>query len=127
VTLHYTYSERPGDTSQPTSFLSCFEAENKTAAYLGLNHTSALRTLAASYPAIDAFVAFDPISNNARVQNSLALLADGTEPFTNVSDADAVKKWPVDANDRDMAHKRACRIAVILVNLKQRRARGLSS
>jgi hypothetical protein len=67
---------------------------------------------------INAFVAFDPISNNARVQNSLALLADGTESFTNISNADAVKKWPVEANDKDMAHKKACRIAVIPVLLR---------
>jgi hypothetical protein len=47
----------------------------------------------------------------------LALLADDTAPFTDVPNA--VEKWPVDASDRDMAHKRACRIAVILVNLKE--------
>jgi hypothetical protein len=97
----------------PASF---FENENKTTTYPGLEQTSALRTLAVSYPVLDAFMAFHSISNNVRVHISLALLADSVEPHTNVQRPE--EKWPVDTTDKNMAHKRACRIATILANLK---------
>jgi hypothetical protein len=119
-TSNQTASQRPGVILEPTSFASFYENENKTAAYLGFEHTSALRRLAVSYPVLDAFIAFDPISSNARVHSSLALLADDEKEFTDVQEPE--KKWPIETNDKGSlysSYKKAARIASILVKSKQ--------
>jgi hypothetical protein len=42
-----------GDPNHPSSFSNFSENEIKSAAYLGFQHTSALRSLAVSYPVLD--------------------------------------------------------------------------
>lgn len=109
-------SERPGDPGDPASFVNFFEKENRTAAYLGFSNTSDLRRLAVSFPVLEAYIKFEPISVNARVHSSLCLLNDGVEKYTNVGKPD--EEWPIIPNDRNAAHNKACRIAAILVDLR---------
>ncbi|KAH0288529.1 hypothetical protein M436DRAFT_60590 [Aureobasidium namibiae CBS 147.97] len=111
-----TTSEHPGDPANPASFANFFENENKTAAYLGFSHTSDLRRIAVSFPVLRAYIKFEPISSNARSHDSLALLADGVDQYTNVEEPE--QKWPLVAGDRSERHNKACRIAAVLVDLK---------
>ncbi|KAG9848132.1 hypothetical protein KCU98_g5611, partial [Aureobasidium melanogenum] len=108
--------EQSGDPSQPATFFSNVENENKTAGYLGLQHTSNLRQLAVTYPVLQAFVSFAQVGANTRSHTTLVLLADNEKQY-DVDDAET--RWPTTPGHSNLSHNKAARIATILIKLRQ--------
>ncbi|KAH0346279.1 hypothetical protein KCU83_g7430, partial [Aureobasidium melanogenum] len=108
--------EQSGDPGHPATFFSNVENENKTAGYLGLQHTSNLRQLAVTYPVLQAFVSFAQVGANTRSHTTLVLLADNGKQY-DVDDAET--KWPTPPGHSNLNHNKAARIATILIKLRQ--------
>ncbi|KAH0004317.1 hypothetical protein KCU78_g13452, partial [Aureobasidium melanogenum] len=108
--------EQSGDPAQPATFFSNVENENKTAGYLGLQHTSNLRQLAVTYPVLQAFMSFAQVGANTRSHTTLVLLADNDKQY-DVDDAET--RWPTTPGHPNLNHNKAARIATILIKLRQ--------